>query len=79
MHHALAHELPDPGQILHNRLQALGYSTGFTSKWQVTTEHGPRDYGFQGMNILGYGDIQAYHGIQRYLTENGLKHYPIQI
>lgn len=32
MYHAVAMELPNPGQLLHYRLQSLGYRTGITGK-----------------------------------------------
>ena len=78
MYHALARELPHPEQLLHTRLQAQGYRTGFTGKWHVGTELGPADYGFEGMSIPGYGDLRADPGFQRYLLENRLSYGSIR-
>jgi arylsulfatase A-like enzyme len=78
MYHALARELPDPGQLLHTRLQALGYRTGFTGKWHVGTKLGPGDYGFEGMSIPGYGDLREDPGFQRYLADSDLQYGPIR-
>lgn len=72
MYHALARELPDPEQLLHWRLQDVGYRCGFAGKWHVGTELGPVDYGFEGLNLTGYGDLKKEPGFQRYLQENGL-------
>lgn len=77
MYHALNRELPQPEQLLHTRLQDLGYRTGFTGKWHVGTELGPGDYGFEGMNVPGYGDLRQDEGYQRYLSENDLSYGPI--
>jgi len=78
MYHALAREMPQPEQLLHTRLQAQGYRTGFTGKWHVGTKLGPADYGFEGMSIPGYGDLRDDQGFQRYLLENGLSYGPIR-
>jgi arylsulfatase A-like enzyme len=78
MYHALAKELPEPDQLLHTHLQALGYRTGFTGKWHVGTELGPADYGFEGMSIPGYGDLRDDPGFQRYLANNNLSYGPIR-
>ncbi len=77
MYHALNRELPKPEQLLHTRLQNRGYRTGFTGKWHVGTELGPVDYGFEGMNVPGYGDLRQDESYQHYLTENGLSYGPI--
>jgi arylsulfatase A-like enzyme len=78
MYHALAKELPDPQQLLHARLQTLGFRTGFTGKWHVGTRLGPGDYGFEGMNVPGYGDLRQDAGYQQYLADNNISYGPIQ-
>ncbi len=45
-------------------------------KWHVGTEKGPGDYGFEGMNLPGYGNIMKDPGFQAYLADNGLSHTP---
>jgi arylsulfatase A-like enzyme len=78
LYHALARELPEPGMLLHHRLAALGYRAGFVGKWHVGTQLGPRDYGFEGMNVPGYGDLKREPEFQTYLRENGLTYGAIQ-
>jgi arylsulfatase A-like enzyme len=78
MYHGLAKELPNPEQLLHTRFQQAGYRCGYTGKWHVGTELGPCDYGFEGMNIPGYGDLKQYPGYQKYLADNGLAYGPIK-
>ncbi|MCK4899369.1 MAG: sulfatase-like hydrolase/transferase, partial [Anaerolineales bacterium] len=78
MYHALARELPHPEQLLHTHLLDLGYRCGFTGKWHVGTELGPVDYGFEGMNIPGYGDLRRDEGYQEYLHDNGLSYGSIK-
>ena len=77
MYHALASELPDPGQLLHTRLQSAGYRCGYTGKWHIGTKLGPVDHGFEGMNIPGYGDLRQEAGYQQYLRDNALSFGPI--
>jgi len=78
MYHALARELPDPEQLLHKHFLARGYRCGFAGKWHVGTELGPGDYGYEGMNIPGYGNLQKYSSYQKYLQENNLSYGPIK-
>ena len=74
LYHALARELPHPEMLLHHRLVRLGYRCGFAGKWHVGTEKGPADYGFEGMNLPGYGDIVHDKGFQDYLKSKGLSY-----
>ena len=78
LYHSLAAELPNPGQLLHKRLIETGYHCGFTGKWHVGTELGPVDYGFEGMNVPGYGDLRQFPAYQAYLRENNLSVGPIK-
>jgi arylsulfatase A-like enzyme len=72
MYHALARELPAPEMLLHTRLLKLGYRCAFVGKWHVGAQKGPGDYGFEGMNLPGYGDIVHDAGYQQYLKDKGL-------
>lgn len=71
MFHPLSEDLPHPEMLLHPRLQALGYRTGFVGKWHVGTEKGPVDYGYEGMNVLSYGNCEETRGFQDYIRNNG--------
>ena len=78
MYHGLAAELPHPEELLHYRLQARGYRCGYAGKWHVGTDKGPVDYGFEGMNLPGYGDLKRDAGFQGYLKERGLSYGPVE-
>lgn len=78
LYHSLAAELPNPEQLLHKRLLETGYRCGYTGKWHVGTELGPVDYGFEGMNIPGYGDLRQIPAYRAYLRENNLTVGPIK-
>jgi arylsulfatase A-like enzyme len=78
MYHALAEELRHPEQLLHSKFIEAGYRCGYTGKWHIGKRLGPGDYGFEGMNIPGYGDLTKYPGYQRYLAENDLSYGPIK-
>jgi len=57
MYHALSAELKNPERLLHRPLMDEGYRCGYIGKWHVGKDLGPCDYGFEGMNMPGYGDI----------------------
>lgn len=78
MYHSMAAELPHPEDLLHYRLQEIGYRTGFTGKWHVGTKMGPGDYGFEGMNLPGYGDIRKTEAYQQHIKEKGLDVGPVK-
>ncbi len=78
MYHYLAAELPNPQDLLHYRLQDMGYRTGYTGKWHVGTGKGPGDYGFEGMSLPGYGNLRETSEFQQYLAENGLRYGAIK-
>lgn len=77
LYHSMARELPHPEMLLHRRLQAQGYRCGFLGKWHVGAEKGPANYGFEGMNLAGYGDIVRYTGFQQYLEAAHLSYGPV--
>lgn len=72
MYHSLARELADPGRLLHHHLLEAGYRCGFVGKWHVGTEKGPRAFGFEGMDLPGYGNVTRSAGYLAYLAKNGL-------
>jgi len=77
LYHALARELPHPEMLLHHRLQKMGYRCGFAGKWHVGTEKSAVDYGFEGMDLAGYGDIRNDAGYRAYLKKAGLTYGPL--
>ena len=74
MYHSPLKELPNPEMLLHPRLQEIGYRCGFIGKWHVGVEKGQMDYGFEGMNVPGYGNIRKDSGYLEYLEKNGLSY-----
>lgn len=72
LYHSLAAELPDPGMLLHRRLEKLGYRCGLVGKWHVGTRKSAQDYGFAGLGPAGYGGIEKHPEFLRYLKDRGL-------
>lgn len=72
MYHALASELPDPSRLMHRELLRAGYRCGFVGKWHVGTHKGPAAFGFEGMDLPGYGNVTLSEGFLRHLAEAGL-------
>ena len=72
LYHSLAAELTHPEMLLHTKLLDAGYRCGFQGKWHVGTKLGPCDYGFEGMNLGGYGNIRKDAGYIEYLASNSL-------
>jgi arylsulfatase A-like enzyme len=72
MYHSLATELPDPSRLLHRVFQDAGYRTGFIGKWHVGTTKGPASFGFEGMDLAGYGNVAMSPAFLSYLDANGL-------
>lgn len=72
MYHSLATELPDPSRLLHHPLLDAGYRCGFIGKWHVGTERGPAAFGFEGMDLPGYGNIATSAEFRAYLKDCGL-------
>lgn len=72
MYHSLAEELPDPSRLLHFDLIAAGMRCGFVGKWHVGTERGPGSFGFEGMDLPGYGNVTQSQGFLDHLDRNGL-------
>ena len=72
MYHSLAEELPDPSRLLHHRLLEAGIRCGFIGKWHVGTTRGPGYFGFEGMDLAGYGNVTQSTAFLDYLDQNGL-------
>jgi len=81
-------QLPDSPDLLSRRLQAAGYSCGYTGKWHLGDwPHGlkgsamAKDYampstrGFIGQDFSGHGDGGfGYDEYKQYLKKNGFEH-----
>jgi len=79
-------ELPDGPDLLSRRLEAAGYSLGYSGKWHLGTDSArhysapntpclPRDVGFEGQNFPGHGGGGFnYPEYQQYLAGNGFEH-----
>ncbi len=74
MYHSLAAELAHPEALLHHKLAEKGYACGYIGKWHVGTELGPCDFGFEGMNVPGYGNCKVEQGYLDYLKEHHLSY-----
>ncbi|MEM6384402.1 MAG: sulfatase-like hydrolase/transferase [Pseudomonadota bacterium] len=74
MYHSLATELHDPSRLLHHVFREAGYRTGFIGKWHVGTKKGPGAFGFEGMDLAGYGSVTQTPEFQAYLASAGLKY-----
>jgi arylsulfatase A-like enzyme len=74
MYHSLATELPDPSRLLHRHLLEAGYRCGFIGKWHVGTRNGPGAFGFEGMDLPGYGNVTFSEDFLNYLEKNGLSY-----
>lgn len=79
-------ELPDVPELLSRRLEAAGYSLGYSGKWHLGSDEKthylapnqpclPRDVGFEGQNFPGHGGGGfRYPEYEAYLKENGFEH-----
>lgn len=78
LYHSLSPEIYDPDLLLHTEFIEEGYRCGYVGKWHIGTEKGPRDYGFEGMNEPGYGEIKKNKGFLNYLKENDLSYGKVE-
>jgi arylsulfatase A-like enzyme len=79
------HELEDRPTLLPRKLQAAGYSTGYTGKWHLGTERArtfggsnrpslPSTIGFEGQDFPGHGGSGEGYGLYRdWLADQGLE------
>jgi arylsulfatase A-like enzyme len=80
------HELEDRATLLPRRLQAAGYSTGYTGKWHLGTDKKttfqssnrpslPSTIGFEGQDFPGHGgDGSGYRLYRDWLAQKELTH-----
>jgi arylsulfatase A-like enzyme len=79
-------ELRDRPALLSRRLEAAGYSLGYSGKWHLGTDRQqaygapnepslPKDVGFEGQNFPGHGGGGfKYPEYQEYLARHGFEH-----
>ncbi|MCD4824887.1 MAG: sulfatase-like hydrolase/transferase [Phycisphaerae bacterium] len=80
------HELEDRPELLSRKLEAEGYSLGYTGKWHLGTDNDsayggtntqslPSTVGFEGQDFPGHGNGGfGYPEYKAYLEENGFEH-----
>lgn len=73
MYQPVTYELEHPEQLLHTRLIENGYHCHYEGKWHVSTNLGPTDLGFTGMNSRSYGDFTGSPDFLEYLSANGFR------
>ncbi|MFT6877561.1 MAG: arylsulfatase A-like enzyme [Granulosicoccus sp.] len=71
MYHALAKELPTPDALLHQDLLRENYRCLHMGKWHVGVEKGPLAFGFEGLDLPGYGHVTASEDYLEYLKDAG--------
>ncbi|MCA1809203.1 MAG: sulfatase-like hydrolase/transferase [Kiritimatiellia bacterium] len=70
--HPVADEFPDHIRLISNDLKDAGYNCGYAGKWHCGTTKVPSTYGFEGMDVPGYGSHQRNPYILEYQRRNGL-------
>ncbi len=66
-------EFADDTRLISQDFHEAGYSCGFIGKWHCGTEHLPSDFGFEGMDVPGYGAGIQTAEYQAYLERNNLQ------
>ena len=66
-------EFFDDVRLVSQGFRETGYRCGFVGKWHCGDRHLPRDYGFEGMNVPGYGNCAKTPEYKQYLRRNGLQ------
>jgi len=66
-------EFVDDVKLVSQYFREEGYNCGFVGKWHCGSEKLPRDFGFEGMNVPGYGNCAKTQEYQDYLRQNHLE------
>jgi arylsulfatase A-like enzyme len=66
-------EFADDVRLISQDFRDAGYQCGFVGKWHCGAEKLPKDYGFDGMNIPGYGHGASTPEYKEYLQRNNLQ------
>ena len=69
---AFLRNLPDGVRLISRDLREAGYNCGYAGKWHVGTEKLPTHYGFEGMDVPGYGNPYETAEYAEYLKRHGL-------
>jgi len=66
-------EFRDDARLISQDFRDAGYQCGFVGKWHCGVEKLPRDFGFDGMSVPGYGNARKTPEYQAYLARAGLE------
>jgi arylsulfatase A-like enzyme len=67
------YEFHDNARLISQDFAEAGYRCGLVGKWHCGEEKLPGDFGFEGMNVPGYGNATATVEYQDYLSRNDLE------
>jgi arylsulfatase A-like enzyme len=66
-------EFSDEVRLISQGLREQGYVCGFVGKWHCGVRKLPRDFGFEGMNVPGYGNGAKTPEYRAFLQRNNLQ------
>ena len=66
-------EFRDDARLISQDFRKAGYQCGFVGKWHCGVEKLPRDFGFDGMSVPGYGNCRNTPEYLAYLERSGLE------
>jgi arylsulfatase A-like enzyme len=67
------YEFKEDARLISQDFGDAGYRCGFVGKWHCGEEKLPQDFGFEGMNVPGYGKGTDTAEYQEYLQRNNLQ------
>jgi arylsulfatase A-like enzyme len=70
--------IPEGQKLISEYLCDSGYNCGYTGKWHCGIDKVPSNYGFEGMDVPGYGNPYNTVEYSEYCKRRGLKK-PVQI
>jgi arylsulfatase A-like enzyme len=71
-------EFDDGDRLIPQYIAPQGYACELVGKWHCGIERLPREFGFLGMNVPGYGKPNLTAEYQRYLSDRGLAEGELQ-
>jgi len=66
-------EFADDVKLVSQYFREAGYNCGFVGKWHCGSRKLPKDFGFEGMNVPGYGNCSKTPEYRDYLRRNNLE------